>query len=117
MWNHSLTDDQIKNLVSYCAEKKVTLFEFLFNRMQFKPVYYATKPGEGINFSSFEETVVDNSPIWYHYEPKGTFVAGEIYLMGNHSIDKHQSCEIAWLDYQGCPRHQNRHLEEDRARR
>ena len=79
----------------------MTLFEFLFNQMQFKPVNYPTKPGEGINFSSFTETVVDNSPIWYHYEPVGTFVKGEIYLVGNHSIDKHQLSETAWLDYQG----------------
>ena len=37
MKNNPLSASQVKDLAKYCGEKNITLFEFLFNRIGFKP--------------------------------------------------------------------------------
>lgn len=40
MTKNPLSAAQVKSLASYCSQKKITVFEFLINRMQFYPYIY-----------------------------------------------------------------------------
>lgn len=46
MKKNPMSESQIKSLANYCAKKKVSLFDFLFNQMEFQPLTYIKVSGQ-----------------------------------------------------------------------
>ena len=76
MANSPLSDEQIQNISIYASKKGVTVFDFLFNEMGFRPVKYTAE--EIMAFAKKGEVVV---PYAYQTEnwpsKSGSYVKGE----------------------------------------
>lgn len=100
MSNMPLSAAQVNNLAAYCAEKKVTIFDFLFNQMMFEPD--ALTPAE---LSKKELAVQPFECDWLarprKFYPKGRIVTGTIYLLtGAQTVQKYRPhTGTAWVTY------------------
>lgn len=103
MSKNPLSDKQLESLADYCAARKVSIFDFLFNEMQFLPVDLSQAEARDgkINIWVFNHTRPDLMSSVYYFEPKGPLVSGTIYLATSHSISKGQRGQSAWLDFKG----------------
>lgn len=100
MSKNPLSQDQLKSLAAYCAEKNMTIFDFVLNDMKFKPdrLTAAERKAGGIAPPPFNITTSwDRGVI---YVPTGSYVYGKVLLATGHSLNKHQSGERAWIDYE-----------------
>ena len=100
MSNSLLSTSQLKDIAEYCAQKNITIFDFLFNVMKFKP---ANPDGYPVFMET--ETGSEDDPVWYHrgeyYVPTGNDVFGTVYLVTGKSINKSRSGDSCRLDYEG----------------
>ena len=100
MSNSLLSTSQLKDIAEYCAQKNITIFDFLFNVMKFKP---ANPDGYPVFMET--ETGSEDDPVWYHrgeyYVPSGNDVFGTVYLVTGKSINKSRSGDSCRLDYEG----------------
>ena len=100
MSNSLLSTSQLKDIAEYCAQKNITIFDFLFNVMKFKP---ANPDGYPVFMET--ETGSEDDPLWYHrgeyYVPSGNDVFGTVYLVTGKSINKSRSGDSCRLDYEG----------------
>lgn len=81
-----LSRAQVEALVSYCSEKNMTLFQFLFNKMQFRPVY-TFKENRNTRYVqcpyNLDRTVKDETEIRTYYTDGKSYM-----LSGAHELPR-----------------------------
>ena len=94
-----LSQDQLKSIASYCADRNVTIFDFLFNDMKFEPDMLTAAQRKAGDMAPPPFNISTSLERGVYYLPTGSYVYGSVYLATGHSLDKHQAGERAWIDY------------------
>ena len=95
-----LSTSHVEKLAAYCARRKTTIFDFLFNEMRFEPTALsdAEQKKAVLALQPFD---MDYAGFGFKYSPRGRMVTGKVLLVaGANEISKNSpGGEKAWLTY------------------